>query len=68
MCRTVEGQEATQIAIVDESLNCIYKTYIKPANPITDYLTQWSGITADIMQGVTTTLAEVRTVISNSLE
>jgi len=59
MCRTAAGQEATQIAIVDESLNCIYKTYIKPANPITDYLTQWSGITADIMKDVTTTLAEV---------
>lgn len=67
MCKTAEGSEVTQIAIVDESLNCIYKTYIKPDNPIIDYVTAYSGITAEIMKDVKTTLAEVIKHINNIL-
>ena len=59
MCITAKGSEVTQIAIVDETMHCIYKTYIKPANPILDYVTTYSGITAEILRDVTTTLAQV---------
>jgi len=34
-----------------------------PPNPVKDYLTQYSGITAKSLQGVTTTLAEVQAMI-----
>ena len=67
MCKTAEGSEVTQIAVVDESLNCIYKSYIKPANPIVDYVTQYSGITAEILKDVTTTLPQVIKHLNNIL-
>lgn len=67
MCKTTEGSEVTQIAIVDESLNCIYKTYIKPANPIVDYVTAYSGITEVILRDVKTTLADVIKHVNNIL-
>ncbi|XP_063953585.1 uncharacterized protein LOC129255443 [Lytechinus pictus] len=31
-------------SIVDHSGNILYDTYVKPAEPITDYRTKWSGI------------------------
>ena len=67
MCKTAEGSEVTQIAIVDECFNCLYKTYIKPANPIVDYVTAYSGITAEILKDVTTTLADVVKHMNNIL-
>ena len=33
---------------------------VRPPNPITDYLTQHSGITPAMMEGVITTLADVQ--------
>ena len=48
-----------RICIVDADLNVLYSTFVKPKNPITHYLTQFSGITAEMLEGVTTTLRSV---------
>ncbi|XP_060656765.1 uncharacterized protein LOC132791737 isoform X1 [Drosophila nasuta] len=65
MCRTVTGaNELTRISIVDEKYETVYETLVRPVNRITDYLTQYSGITAEIMQSVTKKLTEVQREVS----
>ena len=39
-CLSANGKELTRISIVNENLDVIYDTYVKPEAPITDYLTQ----------------------------
>lgn len=68
MCRTVAGvNELTRISIVDEEYRTVYETLVRPANRITDYLTQYSGITEDIMRKVTKNLKEVQKEVSELL-
>ncbi len=41
MCYNEDGEmEIVWLAIVDESLECIYESYVKPFKPIKNYLTQ----------------------------
>lgn len=41
MCYNEDGEmEIVWIAIVDENLQCIYESYVKPLKPIKNYLTQ----------------------------
>jgi RNA exonuclease 1 len=40
MCYNVDGEmETVWLALVDESLECIYETYVKPRKKILNYLT-----------------------------
>ncbi|SPP87600.1 small RNA degrading nuclease 5 [Drosophila guanche] len=65
MCRTVAGvNELTRISIVDEEYKTVYETLVMPDNRITDYLTQYSGITEDIMKQVTKQLKDVQKEVS----
>jgi len=67
MCQTTVGLELTRISIVDDEENLIFDELVKPANPITDYLTQWSGIAESDLEGVTTTLKDVQQQIKQWL-
>ncbi|KAL0270988.1 UNVERIFIED_CONTAM: hypothetical protein PYX00_008239 [Menopon gallinae] len=61
MCRTETGElELTRISIVNENLEVIYDTLVKPWNKITDYLTRYSGITKKMLEPVTTRLSDVQ--------
>lgn len=60
MCKTIEGLELTRISILNWDAEVVYDTLVKPTNPITDYLTQYSGMTAALLDPVTTTLADVQ--------
>ncbi|XP_040573775.1 RNA exonuclease 5 [Lepeophtheirus salmonis] len=64
MCLTVSGKlELTSICIVDEKLNVLYHSLVKPSNHIINYLTQYSGITKELLKDVTTTLEDVQNKI-----
>lgn len=68
MCRTTTGElELTRISLVDESMKIIYDTLVLPENPITDYLTRFSGITKEMLEDVTTTLSDVQKVLRDLL-
>jgi len=60
MCITEAGSELTSICVVDSSLQVVYHTLVKPPRPIINYLTQYSGITKEMLEGVTTSLAQVQ--------
>ncbi|GBG85051.1 hypothetical protein CBR_g39514 [Chara braunii] len=60
MCQTQEGLEVTRISMVDTNGKVLLDRLVKPKNPITDYLTQYSGITPELLNDVTTTLADVQ--------
>jgi RNA exonuclease 1 len=68
MCQTIDGVlEVTRISIIDEELNIIYDTLVKPYNKITNYLTQYSGITKKMLENVTTRLCDVQASIRTLL-
>eukprot|EP00126_Sphaerothecum_destruens_P012453 Sdes_comp21346_c0_seq1m19988 len=67
MCVTQNGNELTRVSLLDASLTVIYDQLVKPAAPILDYNTQYSGITAAMMQPVTCCLASVQTALMGLL-
>ncbi|TFK22234.1 ribonuclease H [Coprinopsis marcescibilis] len=64
MCITEDGKELTRVCIIDYYTDTVvYDQFVKPAKPITDYLTRFSGITAEHLVSTTTTLADVQAFI-----
>lgn len=60
MCRTTKGVELTRITLVDANENVLIDEFVRPANEIIDYCTQYSGITQDIMDNCTNTLTDIQ--------
>ncbi|KAH9025150.1 ribonuclease H-like protein [Lactarius hengduanensis] len=62
MCMTNDGKALTRVCVIDfDSGKVVYDRLVKPPSPITDYLTRYSGITAEALDPVITTLADVQT-------
>lgn len=58
MCITTRS-ELTRISIVDEEFRTVYNELVKPEEVITNYQTRYSGITAEMLENVTTRLDDV---------
>ena len=59
-CYTAEGLQLTRVSVVKEDGDVVYDKLVKPPTEITNYNTAHSGITAEQMEGVTTTLQDVQ--------
>ncbi|KAF2088330.1 hypothetical protein K490DRAFT_73271 [Saccharata proteae CBS 121410] len=61
MCKTAgDNFELTRISMLDWDGNIILDELVKPPNPITNYLTAYSGITPEMLAPVTTTLVDIQ--------
>lgn len=61
MCLTEGGQsELARISIVNWDGDVVLDELVKPPRPVKDYLTQFSGITEEMLAPVTTTLPDIQ--------
>ncbi|GLE04769.1 hypothetical protein PINS_up013748 [Pythium insidiosum] len=60
MCKTTKGVELTRVTLIDSTETVLLDEYVRPTNPIVDYCTEYSGITYEIMESCTTTLADIQ--------
>lgn len=68
MCRTTTGElEVTRITLVNEQEEVVIETFVRAKNPITDYLTEYSGVTADLLKDVKTELEDVYEMLKKVL-
>ncbi|KNC84806.1 hypothetical protein SARC_02981 [Sphaeroforma arctica JP610] len=63
MCETKSGPALTRVSIVNEAAEVVMDELVMPDEPITNYLTQFSGMTRELLKGVTTTVLDVQTRI-----
>ena len=55
MVMTAAGSKLARCSIIDSSGAVVYDEFVLPDEPVTDYKTQYSGITAELLEGVRTT-------------
>ncbi|KAK8175251.1 exonuclease [Phyllosticta citrichinensis] len=61
MCRAANNKYVlTRVSVVDWDGNVVMDELVKPDEPIEDYLTQFSGITEEMLRDVTNTLPDIQ--------
>lgn len=57
--------ELARMSIIDVQGNMVRDVFVRPANPIVDYLTKYSGITADHLKDCSTTLKDAQAIFTS---
>mmetsp|Transcript_1031 Transcript_1031/g.3473 ORF Transcript_1031/g.3473 Transcript_1031/m.3473 type:complete len:520 (+) Transcript_1031:1403-2962(+) len=60
MVLTERGRELARCTVVDAVGATVYDELVQPSTPVIDYLTKFSGITPDLLEGITTRLNDVQ--------
>lgn len=60
MVRTETALELARVSLVNLSGDILYDAFVKPLRPVTDYLTQYSGITANTLEDIQLTMEQAR--------
>ena len=69
MCQFGESSRAlTRLTLLSSTGEPELDMLVKPEQPITDYLTKFSGITPKMLEGVTTTLADAQQALLKKLK
>lgn len=63
MCDTCNGMELTRVSVLTYEGIAVLDTLVKPKDAITNYRTQFSGISEELLRDVTVTLEQVYTII-----
>ncbi len=65
---TDAGKQLARVCLIDYASGIVvYDQLVKPNQPVTDYLTRWSGITAENLSKATATFEEVQAHILSVL-
>ncbi|CAL1697832.1 unnamed protein product [Somion occarium] len=68
MCQTADDKELARVCLIDYTSGIVvYDKLVKPSKPIVDYLTRWSGITAEALATATTSFEEVQSHVLSVL-
>jgi len=62
---TTAGAELARVTVINSDLKTVYESLVRPEHKIVDYNTRFSGITAEHMRGVRTSLRDVQAVLLN---
>ncbi|KAI8338643.1 hypothetical protein BC941DRAFT_423461 [Chlamydoabsidia padenii] len=60
MCKSGTIHVLTKVALVDENHKVLLNEFVMPELPITDYVTEYSGVDAKSLEGVTTTVGDIQ--------
>jgi len=60
MVLVASGQALARVSVIGPGRELLYDTFVLPAEPVTDYVTEFSGITPEKLEGVKTTIADVQ--------
>lgn len=60
MVTTTKGLELARVSLVDYNFEPVFDSFVKPTNPIINYNTRYSGITAEILENVNISLTDIQ--------
>lgn len=66
-CNVGSEKVLTRICLIEEDGSVILDQLVKPSQEITDYKTEYSGITREMLERVTTTLDEVQATLLTTI-
>lgn len=59
-CQASSGKVLTRISLINFQNEVVLDKFVQPSEPIIDYVTKYSGITPELLEGVTTTLEDIQ--------
>ncbi|KAL8426639.1 hypothetical protein Efla_005896 [Eimeria flavescens] len=68
MVDTASGKELGRVCVVDSNCEVILDELVKPSGPVVDYLTQFSGLTKEILDKATLSLEDVHELLKSKLQ